>query len=675
MIQRLLLRASACVCAGALAACGGGGGGSSFSPVPTSAPTTTPAAAVPTAQFTVASAHAGSVSFALQSVNGAANTSVTVIAPISASAPGCASSAATITCTLAVGGVIGTDLYRISSYASSDGSGTPLAVTSLAVNVSATPAAPVAVALDGVPAQVAFSPAHLPLVDDGLIHRVALTVVASDASGAAIVGAAPYRSPISLQILGDPSHALSLSTTSVTQPGTVVTLTYDSSKPLPNAQIVASGDAMPNATLDAAPLSVSPSALQMFDDAAGGGSVQVSESGFSGAFTASLANASDAAVNVVPGTLGSGNAVVTVVPSAGTRFDVTHLTVSDGLASTTVPVSIVPQNGSYQAYGNQHQLNAPLELAKGPDGRIWTGDAPNGNLVAFDPSAHTYTTYTVTNDGNGPSSLAFDASGNIWFTDRSQIGEYVPSSGAVTFYSTGLSSQPNVTTIIAGPASSNTMWFYDMGSNSILRGGQPSYVGKIDTTTGAITEYETSNSARPVLGLMSMAVGPDGAIWFTDGANYAIDKLDPSSGAISEYQVSTPQYPTQSPGAIVAGPDGKMWFLAYSPSTGNSLYGNVDPSNGAVSTYTNGIVGGLYYSLIVGSDHNLWFAEDEALGGFFMQTYTTIGVINPSTNAVYQYGSFIPNYSIITSLLDGGNGTLWMLDGNGYGQIGSVTFK
>src|SRR5262249_3985990 len=147
-------------------------------------------------------------------------------AAVGAGAPGCSATSTGTACTVKVNGVVGSDVYTISTYQSSDGSGSPLATTTIVVAVSATTATPTQVSLGGVPASVAFSPAKLPLFSDGGIHRVAVTVNAADASGAPIVGAAAYQSPVSLQILNDPGHALTLSTTSVSQPGTVVTVTY-----------------------------------------------------------------------------------------------------------------------------------------------------------------------------------------------------------------------------------------------------------------------------------------------------------------------------------------------------------------------------------------------------------------------------------------------------------------
>jgi streptogramin lyase len=53
----------------------------------------------------------------------------------------------------------------------------------------------------------------------------------------------------------------------------------------------------------------------------------------------------------------------------------------------------------------------------------------------------------------------------------------------------------------------------------------------------------------------SIAVGPDGNLWFTDG-NEAIGRIT-TAGVITEHAIPTPG---SNPHDIAAGPDGAMWF-------------------------------------------------------------------------------------------------------------------
>ena len=616
------------------------------------------------------SPNTGSIAFTLSSVNGKATGGTDpTIAAISDSAPGCARSSSALTCTVAVPAPAGNDLFAVATYRSKTASGPILASATIAAVVTQGSKAKVAIDLNGVPASVSFSPARLPLVADGAVHRVPVVINAIDASGATIVGSSAYQSPVSLQIQNDPARALSLSTSSISGPGTTVTVTYDSSKPLVDGSIVASDNAMAPATLVAAPLTIAPLSVTTFAGAAPS-TVTLSEAGFKGTFKVSLARRQDAAISVIPGTLGSGTAVVTVAPKAS--FDVTALDVSDGNLSVAVPVQIVPNNSTYAAFGPQHELLTPYAMIQGPNGNLWVSDPGTGSLVSFNPSSGTYTAHVVDPSLQGPLGIAFDAKGRLWFADGPQIGVYSPAKGAVTTYSTGLEPSANVTEMIAGP--SGRIWFYDPATYASSVSGSPTYFGSIDPANDQITEYEAANGAGPTSGRMSMALAHDGSIWFADQLNAKIGRLDTSSGSISEYATGTPVYPQQSPMEVAVAADGKIWFVADGFTSSGSVIGSIDPAHPKAIAYdTNHPAAGIFYTLTGGPGGNLWFTQSAGSPEFYSDQLT-LGVINRTTGALYGYPAAFAEFIKITALVAGDNSTLWMLD-SGYGQIGKVTFK
>jgi streptogramin lyase len=673
-----------------LSACGGGGGSTgsfvpsgsaSAGPVAGAADATSFVIVVPPASPSSSrrpafvSPNTGSISIVLQSVNGTANSAgKPTVATIGASSSECASSTAGLKCTVTVNAPPGDDVFSIATYQSSNATGAVLASTTVAAVVGAS-ATSVTLSLGGVPASLTFSPARLPLVANGAIQRVPVVVNAADASGATIVGSTPYQSPVGLQIQNDPAHALTLSTPSVSQPGTVVTVTYNSSVPLANASIVASDNGLAPATLVAAPLVVNPvPPVMMFDDTAST-AVTLTEAGFTGAFAVSVANAADASVALAPGTLGSGTAVANVTPKV--HFDVTSLNVSDGTITAAVPLQIVPQNSAYSPFAPQHEIVTGFNMVEGPGGLLWAGDALSGNLVCFNPSTGAYTTFNVDPFDEGPQGIAFDAKGNIWYGDGQMIGEFTPSTRAVNTFTTGLEPSANVSSIIAGP--NGSMWFYDSATTAPGVSGQPTFFGSISTTTGAITEFQSANGAGPLRGAMSMVLAKDGSIWFTDQFNFSLGHLNTSTGAITEIGVSQPAFPQESPMQLTVAPDGKIWFLALSSTAGTSIAGSVDPANnnaialGPTIPGNNLFLGALFDSFTTGSNGDLWFVEDP---GTFLNTenQSNLGIINPTTGAVFVYPTALMNNSVIDSIVDRGDGTLWMLD-TAFGQIGKVTFK
>jgi virginiamycin B lyase len=133
------------------------------------------------------------------------------------------------------------------------------------------------------------------------------------------------------------------------------------------------------------------------------------------------------------------------------------------------------------------------------------------------------------------------------------------------------------------------------------------------TTSGAVTTY----GAGSVDGL-SIAAGPDGALWFTEAANVCSDCLGriTTSGSLSTY--SNPEL--YSPSDLTIGPDGALWFTNGSASNlGVASFGSIGEltTAGQLRVYTSP---GVYLadpgSITSGPDGALWFTSEgnDAIG-------------------------------------------------------------
>lgn len=121
------------------------------------------------------------------------------------------------------------------------------------------------------------------------------------------------------------------------------------------------------------------------------------------------------------------------------------------------------------------------------------------------------------------------------------------------------------------------------------------------TSSGAITECSI-----PAEGPFQLALGSDGAIWWTEQVSSKIGRLSRDApnqcGATVEY----PLTPGSEPTDIKAGPDGALWFKESGPNrigritTGGRLTELALPSGPAPS-----IEDGLAFS----SAHSLWLTE------------------------------------------------------------------
>ena len=99
-----------------------------------------------------------------------------------------------------------------------------------------------------------------------------------------------------------------------------------------------------------------------------------------------------------------------------------------------------------------------------------------------------------------------------------------------------------------------------------------------------------------------MAIGPDGATWFTETGTNAIGRV--AGGVIREYPLPRGGTPT----AITAGPDGALWFT----ESGASRLGRI-ATDGAITEYPvpacAGCSDGGQSDIVLGPDGALWFTS------------------------------------------------------------------
>ena len=156
-----------------------------------------------------------------------------------------------------------------------------------------------------------------------------------------------------------------------------------------------------------------------------------------------------------------------------------------------------------------------------------------------------------------PFGIAFGPDGDLWFTEYEgdKIGKVSPTTGAIPEYAIPTADRVPEG-ITAGP--DGDLWFTESGANLIDGPLDPrDAIGKINPTTGAVTEYPV-----PTVGSLpeSIAAGPDGNLWFSEAGSDKIGKIDPTTGAITEYPIPTA---LSWPRGIAAGPHGGLWFTEF----------------------------------------------------------------------------------------------------------------
>src|SRR5271170_5169726 len=88
------------------------------------------------------------------------------------------------------------------------------------------------------------------------------------------------------------------------------------------------------------------------------------------------------------------------------------------------------------------------------------------------------------------------------------------------------------------------------------------------TTDGKPAEYELPHANS---GPTTVAIAPDGSVWFTEGAGNRIGKMEPDGSGLKEFDLL---HPGSQPRIIALGADKNMWF---SEHLGNRI-GRITPT-------------------------------------------------------------------------------------------------
>jgi hypothetical protein len=164
------------------------------------------------------------VSANTQSAAISVNGGTPVIANLAASSPNCTAVAGGgRTCTVTISAPVGTDTFAETTYASTNGTGSPLSESTTSETIVAGKANTVNMTLGGVVASIALSLSN-PNPRVGQTSTLGVNVNFYDASNAAIIGGDPFANPVTLTN-SDTSGATTFSKTVLNSPSDAVGLT------------------------------------------------------------------------------------------------------------------------------------------------------------------------------------------------------------------------------------------------------------------------------------------------------------------------------------------------------------------------------------------------------------------------------------------------------------------
>ena len=276
----------------------------------------------------------------------------------------------------------------------------------------------------------------------------------------------------------------------------------------------------------------------------------------------------------------------------------------------------------------------PYGITAGPDGALWFTD-PGNDVIGRITTDGNYTLQQSTGVEIS-TGITVGPDNNLWFTveqDDAMIGRITPAGTVTLFKDPGGSFPQGITT---GP--DGALWFGE--SNGTV--GRMTTKGKVKhftlggpyTTdqgivTGPdrnlwVTEYlNGSHSSARVIRLStggkskafkvgpapeSICVGPDNALWFTEGSS--IGRLT-TNGNYTEFPIGV-KY--ADAGGIASGPDGALWFTDFAERFGIGRM----TTKGRMQFFTPSASElGEYAEITAGPDGAMWFTSvlgPEAVG-------------------------------------------------------------
>jgi streptogramin lyase len=277
-------------------------------------------------------------------------------------------------------------------------------------------------------------------------------------------------------------------------------------------------------------------------------------------------------------------------------------------------------------------------LAAGPDGSMWV--AGDGGIVRVNPLG-SRTVFRRGAAGRAQALLPV-AGGAVWFAYGGRGIARLASSGSVRRYERGFQPRARPNELALGP--DGAVWFIDGARNAIGR----------MSSTGQVREFARGLGRRRAL--LTITSGSDRRLWVTDQYG-AIDAIS-TNGRVQRFTHGLGG--GAQPTAIANGPDGNLWFTQYV----RRRIGRITPA-GRVTLWTTR---GPPASIAAGPDGALWFTTSstakeanflDALG-----SYAGVGRIT-TAGALREFPVRPVESTGYRALAAGPDGKVWFLEDQG----------
>jgi virginiamycin B lyase len=192
----------------------------------------------------------------------------------------------------------------------------------------------------------------------------------------------------------------------------------------------------------------------------------------------------------------------------------------------------------------------------------------------------------------------------------------------------------------------------EAADGSIWWAGQfANLIGRIDPTTGAMTEYPLPESSMP----HTVTLDAEGGVWFTGNKNGTMGRLDPKTGEIAVHKMPDPA--ARDPHTAVFDAKGILWFTLQQ----SNMIGRLDPASGEVRLVTVPTEDARPYGIKVDAKGALWVACNGS---------NCLIKVDPKTMALTRIGLPIPE-TTVRRLDIAADGMIWYVNSS-QGRLGRL---